>query len=84
MNLCSRCSGELPSFAVFCPHCAQAHEPNFDELIDLTIDGRYSVYRRLGQGGLSTIFAATDRHSKKACHTRHVNRHRKEIRPIQH
>lgn len=60
MNLCSRCSGELPSFAVFCPHCAQAHEPNFDDLIDLTIDGRYRIYRRLGQGGLSTIFAATD------------------------
>jgi serine/threonine protein kinase len=60
MNLCSRCSGELPAFAVFCPHCAQAREPNFDELIDLTIEGRYRVYRRLGQGGLSTIFAATD------------------------
>src|SRR5262245_39468021 len=60
MNLCSRCSGELPKFAVFCPHCAQAHEPNFDDLINLTIDGRYRVYRRLGQGGLSTIFAATD------------------------
>ncbi|MBO0861588.1 MAG: protein kinase [Chloracidobacterium sp.] len=60
MNLCSRCSGELPAFAVFCPHCAQVNEPNFDELIDLTIDGRYRVYRRLGQGGLSTIFAATD------------------------
>jgi serine/threonine protein kinase len=60
MNMCSRCSGELPKFAVFCPHCAQAHEPNFDDLINLTIDGRYRVYRRLGQGGLSTIFAATD------------------------
>jgi serine/threonine protein kinase len=60
MNLCSRCSGELPRFAVFCPHCAQAHEPNFDDLINLTIDGRYRVHRRLGQGGLSTIFAATD------------------------
>jgi serine/threonine-protein kinase len=60
MNLCSRCSGELPAFAVFCPHCAQVHEPNFDDLISLTIDGRYRIYRRLGQGGLSTIFAATD------------------------
>ena len=60
MNLCSRCSGELPAFAAFCPHCAQAHEPNFDDLISLTIDGRYRIYRRLGQGGLSTIFAATD------------------------
>jgi len=60
MNLCSRCSGELPAFAVFCPHCAQAHEPNFEILINLTLDGRYRIYRRLGQGGLSTIFAATD------------------------
>lgn len=60
MNLCSRCSGELPAFAVFCPHCAQVHEPNFDDLINLTLDGRYRIYRRLGQGGLSTIFAATD------------------------
>jgi serine/threonine protein kinase len=60
MNLCSRCSGELPAFAVFCPHCAQVHEPNFDDLINLTLEGRYRIYRRLGQGGLSTIFAATD------------------------
>src|SRR5215510_3828946 len=60
MNRCTRCSGELPSFAVFCPHCAQAHEPNFDDLINLTIDGRYRIYRRLGQGGLSAIFASTD------------------------
>ena len=60
MNRCTRCSGELPAFAVFCPHCSQAHEPNFEELINLIIDGRYRIYRRLGQGGLSTIFAATD------------------------
>jgi serine/threonine-protein kinase len=60
MNRCARCSGELPSFAVFCPHCAQAHEPDFDQLINQTIDGRYRLYRRMGRGGLSTIFAATD------------------------
>ena len=60
MNRCARCSGGLPAFAIFCPHCAQIHEPNFDELINLVIDGRYRIYRRLGQGGLSTIFAATD------------------------
>src|SRR5215470_4208736 len=57
MIRCSRCSGELPAFAVFCPHCAQAHTPDFDDLINLTIDGRYHIYRRLGQGGLSTVFA---------------------------
>ena len=52
MNLCSRCSGELPAFAVFCPHGAQAHEPNFEILINLTLDGRYRIYRRLGQTGM--------------------------------
>src|SRR5262245_9802602 len=60
MNRCARCSGAIPAFVVFCPHCAQALEPNFDQLINLIIDGRYRIYRRLGQGGLSTIFAATD------------------------
>jgi len=60
MTRCARCSGELPPFAVFCPHCAQAHEPDFDQLTNLTIDGRYRIYRRLGRGGLSTIFGATD------------------------
>ncbi len=60
MKRCLRCSGEFPVFAVFCPHCTQAHEPNFDQLINLIVDGRYRIYRRLGQGGLSTIFAAAD------------------------
>ncbi len=60
MTRCARCSGELPQFAVFCPHCAQAHEPDFDQLTNLTIDGRYRIYRPLGRGGLSTIFGATD------------------------
>jgi serine/threonine protein kinase len=60
MNRCARCSGEFPAFAVFCGHCGQVHEPDFDQLINLTIDGRYRINRRLGQGGLSTIFAATD------------------------
>ena len=49
MNRCARCSGAIPAFVVFCPHCAQALEPNFDQLINLIIDGRYRIYRRLGQ-----------------------------------
>jgi serine/threonine-protein kinase len=60
MNRCARCSGELPALAVFCPHCSQPHEPDFDRLIGQTLDGRYRIYRRLGSGGLSTVFVATD------------------------
>src|SRR5262249_10268656 len=60
MNRCARCSGGLSALAVFCPHCGHAHEPDFDRLIGQTIEDRYRIYRRLGSGGLSTVFAATD------------------------
>lgn len=60
MNRCARCSGTLSLFAVFCPHCARAHEPDLDLLIGQTIGGRFRIYRRLENGGLSTVFVATD------------------------
>lgn len=64
MNRCAHCFGDLADFAVFCPHCARAYEPDFTRMIQHTteqpIAGRYRLYRRLGQGGLSTVFAATD------------------------
>lgn len=60
MTRCQRCFGELSAFAVFCPNCAQVHEPDLSQLLNQTVGGRYKLYRRLGQGGLSTVFAATD------------------------
>jgi serine/threonine protein kinase len=60
MNRCAHCYGDLPDFAVFCPHCARAYEPDFARMLHQTIGERYRLYRRLGQGGLSTVFAATD------------------------
>jgi len=60
MTRCAHCFGELTQFAVFCPHCSQAHEPDLTQLINQTIGDRYRLYRHLGQGGLSTVFAATD------------------------
>jgi serine/threonine protein kinase len=60
MNRCAHCYGDLPDFAVFCPHCAHAYEPDFGRMLNQTIGERYRLYRRLGQGGLSTVFAATD------------------------
>src|SRR5262249_156993 len=65
MNRCARCSGGLSVLAVFCPHCAQAQEPDFNQLIGHTIENRYRIYRRLGSGWLSTLFAATDLHSDR-------------------
>lgn len=60
MTRCQRCFGELSAFAVFCPTCAQVHEPDLSQLLNQTVGKRYKIYRRLGQGGLSTVFAATD------------------------
>jgi serine/threonine protein kinase len=36
------------------------HEPDFDQLINRVIDDQYLIHRRLGRGGLSTVFEATD------------------------
>lgn len=60
MSGCAHCFGELAEMTVFCPNCAHANEVDLDVLIDRLIDDRYKVYRRLGQGGLSSVFAATD------------------------
>jgi serine/threonine protein kinase len=60
MRRCTRCSRELHDFTIFCPQCGQPHEANFDQLIDRSLDGRYFIYRRLGEGGLSTVFGAVD------------------------
>lgn len=60
MTRCQRCFGELSDVAVFCPNCAQVHEPDLSKLLNQTVGGRYKIYRQLGQGGLSTVFAATD------------------------
>lgn len=60
MERCSRCFAEFSSLAVFCPNCGLPHEPDFDSLIDSLVGERYRIYRRLGRGGLSTVFAAVD------------------------
>src|SRR5262245_19863322 len=59
MNRCTVCFVDLYDMSVFCPHCSQAHDPDFNKLIDRTID-QYRILRCLGQGGLSTVFAASD------------------------
>ncbi len=60
MRRCTRCSRELHDFTIFCPQCGQPHEADFDQLIDRSLDGRYFIYKRLGEGGLSTVFGAVD------------------------
>jgi serine/threonine-protein kinase len=63
MTRCARCSGDLLDLSVFCPHCGEPREPDFDQLISCLLGGRYLICERLGEGGLSTVFIATDTHT---------------------
>src|SRR4030095_957107 len=60
MRRCTQCFGDLHELAIFCPQCGQPHEPVFDRLLNQTAGERYFIYRRLGEGGMSTVFAAID------------------------
>ncbi len=65
MNRCVRCAGDLPALTVFCPNCQHPNEPDFRHLINQTLGNQFQLYRQLGEGGLSTIFAAIDLHTDK-------------------
>lgn len=65
MTRCVRCSSDMSALTVFCPHCQHPNEPDFRHLINQTLGNQFQIYRQLGEGGLSTIFAAIDLHTDK-------------------
>lgn len=60
MERCARCLGNLYELSVFCGKCGFNNEPDFNQLINRTIDNRYTVYARWGKGERTTYFNAVD------------------------
>src|ERR1700689_1453503 len=58
MKLCPRCDESFPDDAAFCPFDAQALVRNTDALIGRTLAARYRLIRRLGVGGMATVYLA--------------------------
>lgn len=69
MKICPVCKTESPPSAEFCPKDGATLSEDdgrgtgtkmlYDSLIGELIDGRYKVETRLGEGALSTVYAAT-------------------------
>jgi serine/threonine protein kinase len=66
MKSCPVCRNRFPTGANFCPHDGKAlvqlpeseRHPIDDRFVGTTLDGRYEVERRIGQGGMGVVYSA--------------------------
>ncbi len=56
---CPSCRTENPSEALYCSACGAAtHHSDGDELIGMTVGGRYHLVEKIGQGSAGTLYRA--------------------------
>ena len=56
---CPSCRTENPGEALYCSSCgAPTHQSDGDELIGMTVGGRYHLVEKIGQGSAGTLYRA--------------------------
>ena len=58
MKLCPQCSELYPDDAAFCPLDGSKLETSSDPLLGRTISSRYRLVKKLGTGGMATVYLA--------------------------
>ena len=59
MSVCPKCGRKNRAGAKFCNECAAPLTTTGDSFIGTTIDKRYRVEKKIAEGGMGTIYLAT-------------------------
>jgi serine/threonine-protein kinase len=73
MKACPQCNIRYPSESTFCFLDGAGLVEIQDPLIGTTIAGRYKVERVIGEGGMATVYRATQTHVDRACAIKVMN-----------
>ena len=73
MKACPQCNIRYPAESTFCFLDGSSLVEIQDPLIGTTIAGRYRVEKVIGEGGMATVYRATQAHVDRACAVKVMN-----------